>query len=346
MFRLLSTKMMYVLMTAVYAICYSVSANALQYKYDRFGFRLSGYGTAGMIEPDFKNVKYLGDWQIRAQGNYAIGAGKTLGLVYSMNQIALDDDKYMHDAFVLFEDRNYGRIELGFTESVARKLGVGLPDVGGLRINEQPIFYKKIRPRHPVIPDTVITSGKYALRANIVSKPTNMAQYGLSIAGITDDYDYAVDAGIKIRQPNGKLKTAYSFGASFMDKPDGFETEAYLPKLTADWRAQIGMGTNVQYNSWIFALDARAIYDKNAINEATDGITVGTGVSYDLLNYTISLSYVFSDTGIWNSDFDDHINHLVATSFRYKYSENVNGWATLGITTETPFISAGVRLTF
>ena len=103
---------------------------------------------------------------------------------------------------------------------------------------------------------------------------------------------------------------------------------------------------NLQYNSLMFALTGRAIYDENPIGITGDGIIVGTGISYDLLKYTVSLSYTVSDTGIWHKDIDDFINHTVVSSFRYKYSEIVDGWFSIGFTDETPFVAAGIRATF
>ena len=130
------------------------------------------------------------------------------------------------------------------------------------------------------------------------------------------------------------------------DRPDNFDNEIYTPGVTADWRAQMSMAMNVQYNSWIFGLSGRVIYDQNPIGEVSDGFVVGTGVSYDLLQYSISLVYMMSDTGVWQNDVDDFVDNTVIASFRYKYSENVDGWISGGATSKTPFISAGMRITF
>ena len=65
----------------------------------------------------------------------------------SLEREFVDDKEYVHDAFVLFEDRSLGRAELGLTHSIARKMGLGLPDVGYLRINEKSILYKKTNRR-------------------------------------------------------------------------------------------------------------------------------------------------------------------------------------------------------
>ena len=323
-----------------------IGDHKLEYNGNRFSLKLNGYGTAGLLEPDFETPDFIGDWRVRGEMGFAATDNNTLGLVYAIDAAAVDEDKFMREAFGYWQNRKFGRIEFGATDSIARKLGVGLPDVGGLRVNDKPLFYKKITPDGPVISDTTLTTGRNALRLNYATMPLRGMQYGLSVSGITDDYDYAVDAGLKIRRPSGKVKTAYAFGASFMSRPDGYRTDAYTPRVYADWRAQLSGGINLQYNSWMFGATARLIYDQNPVGPVSDGLAVGTGVSYDILNYSISLTYIFSDTGIWTRDVDDYMDHTAIASFRYKYSENVDLWASLGITTETPFLAVGLRLTF
>lgn len=327
-------------------IAVPASASALEYDNGRFGLRLTGYGTAGVLEPDFDTPDFVGDWRVRGEMTYQATNSDKLGLVYAIDAAAVDEDKFMREAFGYWQNRKFGRIEFGATDSIARKLGVGLPDVGGLRVNDKPLFYKKITPNGPVISDTTLTTGRGGLRLNYTTMPIGRAQYGLSVSGLTDHYDYAVDTGIKLRMPSGKIKTAYAFGASFMSRPDGYRTDAYTPRVYADWRAQISGGMNLQYNSWMWGVTARLIYDENPIGPVSDGLAVGTGISYDILNYSISLTYIFSDTGIWNHDVDDYMDHTAIASFRYKYSENVDMWASLGITSETPFGAVGLRLTF
>ncbi len=321
-------------------------AHALQYDMGKFSAKLSGYATGGFINPDFESPLGIGDWRGRAQLTYDINDEYKLGAVYALDKAALDKGNLSRETFGYIESREYGRVEFGLTDSIARKLGVGLPDVGGLRINDRPLYNEKIIPDGAIIADTTLTSGRSDPRINIVSAPTNGVQYGVSASGFATNYDYAVDAGLKIRRPSGKVKTAYAFGASFMDNPRDFDNEVYTPGVSADWRAQMSLGMNLQYNSWIWGLSGRVIYDNNPIGEISDGFVVGTGVSYDLLRYSVSLTYMLSDTGVWQSDIDDFIDHMAIASFRYKYSENVDGWISGGITSQTPFISVGLRLTF
>lgn len=325
---------------------WGTGADAWQYRADKFTVRLTGFVDGGLIEPDFGTPLFIGDWRGRAQLNYAIAEKQTLGLVYSVDAQRVDRGEFLYDLFALWENREIGRIEFGFTESVAAKLGLGLPDVGGLRMNDNPLFYERISPRGNVVSDTTLDTGNRALRINLTSAPINAVQYGLSVAGITDDYKFAIDAGAKLRRPAGKLKTALALGASFMDAPDNFFQDPFSHALTADWRAQATVGLNMQYNSFIWGATFRAIYDQNAIGTPTDGIAAGMGVSYDLLNYSLSLSYMFSDTGIWHRDIDNYNDNTVMASFRYKYSENVGGWISLGYTTKTPFVAAGIKLSF
>ena len=284
----------YALVGIMCALAFTNSANALQYASGRSAFKLNVMGTAGFFEPDFEDLLFLGDFELRAQYNYAIARGQTFGLVYSWDEIALDEHDVSHNAFALWEMRGVGRIEAGYTDSVARKLSVGLPDVGGLRVNNKPLFYKKISPRGSVIPNTSVSTGSSAPRINLVTEPTNVGQYGLSVAAFGDDFDYAVDGGIKFRFPSGKLKSALSLGASFMDKPHKYSYASYTPDITADWRAQAAVGFNLQYNSWIWGTSVLGVYDKKPIGIAGDGISVGTGISYDVLNYSASLSYMYS----------------------------------------------------
>ena len=321
------------------------AAHAWQYDSGKFGLKITGYGTGGILETDFDKPGSIGDWRVRAEMDYMATDTNTIGLVYAIDAAAVDEEKFLREGFSYWQNRKFGRVELGLTDSIARKMGVGLPDVGGLRVNDKPLFYKKITPRGPVISDTTLTTGRGGLRMNYATMPIGAMQYGLSVSGLTDNYDYAVDGAIKIRQPSGKVKTAYAIGASFMSRPDGYRTDAYTPHVYADWRAQMSAGVNVQYNSWIFGTTARLIYDENPVGRPSDGLAVGTGVSYDILNYSISLTYIFSDTGIWNRDVDDYMDHTGIASFRYKYSENVDVWISGGLTTETPFLAVGLRLT-
>lgn len=323
-----------------------VSANAYQYDTGRFSFRLTGYGTSGVINPDFDSSLFIGDWRVRTQMTVAATDDLKIGAVYALDQTALDKGNFSRETFAYLESRQYGRIELGWTDSIARKLGVGLPDVGGLRINDRPLFNEKIIPDGPVIPDTTLTSGRNAPRINVVSAPSDGVQYGLSASLFATDYDYALDAGLKIRRPSGKVKTAYSLGLSFMDKPNGFDPEVYIPAVTADWRAQMSIGMNLQYNSIVWGTTGRIIYDRNPVGEVSDGFVVGTGVSYDLLRYSISLTYMLSDTGVWQKEIENFIDHMAIASFRYKYNEFVDIWMSGGITSQTPFVSAGLRFSF
>jgi len=338
---------------SIFALLTFITATAsfaapIEYRHDGFSARVSGYGNFGMIEPDFAlaNSRFMGDWSVRGQMSYDVNDTYRLGMVYSLDQQTIDDDGYINDLFALWQVKNLGRLEIGLTDSVAEKLGLGLPDVGGLRLNDNPMFYKEIKPRHAIVSDTTFDTGDGAPRVNIVSSQIDGVQYGLSVAGLSDDYRFTIDGGVKIRRPDGKTKTAYSFGASFMNKPDKFQQSQFSPLVTADWRAQFSAAVNVQYNSFIFALTGRAIYDENPVGDSGDGIILGTGVSYDLLKYNVSLSYVLSDTGIWDKHVDDYVNHTVMSSFRYKYSENVDGWISLGVTSKTEFVSAGMRITF
>lgn len=338
----------YIAFLSCFVAIASASGAPIEYKNEDFSVRISGYGNVGMIEPRFalNNSAFLSDWSVRGQMTYDANDVYKLGIVYSLNQQTVDDDDYINDLFALWQIRDVVRVEIGLTDSVSEKLGLGLPDVGGLRMNDNPLLFTEIKPNKRIISDTILDTGDGSPRINVVSVPHDGIQYGISVAGFSDEYAFTLDGGIKIRRPNGKTKTAYSLSASFMSQPDGFEQSPFSLPVVADWRAQVAAAMNVQYNSFMFALSGRAIYDKNPVGVVSDGIILGAGVSYDLLKYTVSLSYTFSDTGVWQDDIKDSMNHTVVSSFRYKYSENVDGWISLGRSLQTSFVAAGMRLTF
>ena len=331
----------------------STNAIAMDYKKDNWTFRLDADGMVGFLELRDDKPIFIDDWEIKGQILYNFDKTRRIGAVYSIDADAVDDREYVHDAFVLFEDRDYGRVEIGLTHSIARKMGLGLPDVGYLRINDKSILYKKLDLKRVLISDTTATTGHETLRINLATRATEYGQYGLSVSGGSDDYNYAIDGAFKIKRPAGKLKSAYYVALSYMDKPEDYVESTFSPHVTADWRGQVAMGVNLQYNSFIWGTSARMIYDENPIAKTADGFVAGTGVSYDLLQSSLSLSYLFSDTNVWNHRdkitnekmAGDYL-HTILASFRYKYTEYTSIFMSGGITDTKPFFAVGIRSGF
>ena len=323
-------------------------AAAVEFNRGGYGFRLNGEGMLGGATVINKDLHFISDFRIRAQGNYAVANGWTIGAMYSIDELSTEHHMWARDAFI-FTESPYGRAEIGFTDSIAAKLGVALPDVGALRINDYPIIYKFANPGVPVISNPVISDARYNFRVNMATVPTNAWQFGMSFAPGNDNFNSATDVGLRFRQPHGKMKTSLALGASFIDAPEKMQVDFYAPRVTADFRAQATTGLNIQYNSWIWGLNARAIYDQDAVGAPSDGLRLGTGLSYDLLEYTASASYIFSDVGIWNRDLPDghNIAHTGVLSLRYKINENFDIWGSGGLTATvsdtSPFIAAGLR---
>ena len=336
-------------------ICLAFVSNAyaLDYTSGNWKFKLDAEGMVGTLQPKDDQNEFINDWDVKLQALYSLNTYQRFGAVYSVDAACVDDKEYIHDAFVLFEDRNYGRAEFGLTHSIARKMGLGLPDVGYLRINNKSILHNKLDLKKVLISDTTATTGHDALRLNLATRATEHGQYGLSFAGGGDDYNYSVDAAFKFKQPNGKLKAAYSIALSYMDNPHKYKENSYSPHVTADWRGQIALGLNLQYNSWIWGTSVRMIYDESPIHKTSDGLVAGTGVSYDLLQYSVSATYLFSDTNVWthhdkitgNKMSGDYV-HTFLASFRYKYTENTSMFISGGLADTTPFIAAGIKAGF
>jgi hypothetical protein len=319
-----------------------VPASAMEFKY-------SGYGTVGTLTPDLTRPQFIGDWRIRAQADHTFDNGIKLGAAYALDDLAIYQRKYSREAMIFLEN-HLGRIEAGLTDSIAYKLGSGLPDVGGLRVNDNSILFREMPSANAIISNPLLSGGRYAPRLNIVTTPTRPWQFGVSATGLTGKYKYGADAAIKYRDSEGKVKTSLSFGASFIDSPENFQTDAFSAPITADSRAQAFAGINLQYNSWIWGMTLRAIYDTNAVGPKTDGAIAGTGLSYDILSYSISGTYLMSAVGVW--DNAAHYDHTGILSLRYKYNEKFDLWMSGGgrmgggEKSFESFAAAGLRLTF
>ena len=138
-----------------------------------------------------------------------------------------------------------------------------------------------------------------------------------------------------------------------MNKPNDYEENSFTPSVTADWRGQVALGMNLQYNSFIWGTSARVIYDENPVAKTADGFIAGTGISYDLLQSSISLNYLFSDTHLWNhrdkithEKLDGDYVHTILASFRYKYTEKTAVFMSAGFADTTPFFAVGIRTGF
>ena len=334
-------------------IIMSSNAFGLEFSYDQWQFKLDADGMVGFLEPKTEKMEFINDWDVKGQVFYKLNRSQKLGAVYSIDADCVEDKEYIHDAFVLFEDKDMGRAEFGLTHSIARKMGLGLPDVGYLRINNKSILHKKLDLKRVLISDVAATTGHEALRLNLATANTDYGQYGISVSGLTDDYDYAIDMAVKIKRPHGKLKTAYSLALSYMDKPEDYTENTFSPSVTADWHGQIALGFNLQYNSWIWGTSARMIYDEDPIVKSADGLVAGTGVSYDFLRSSVSLTYMYSDTTIWKHKDEfgnklpngDHVNTILA-SFRYKYSEHTSMFMSSGYAGSKGFFSVGIKTGF
>lgn len=337
------------------AVCclFGANAHALDYSTGNWRFGLNADGMAGFLET--KDDKPLGiyDWRIKTGITYRINNSQRIGVTYSVDADAVDSDEYVKDAFILFQDKTIGRAEFGLTHSIARKMGLGLPDVGYLRINDKSILYKKLNLNKVLISDTTATTNHDALRLNLATISTEYGQYGVSFAGPGGDFDFAIDTAAKFKQPLGKLKAAYSIALSYMDKPDGYEENSYTPPVYADWRSQAALGLNIQYNSFIFGVSSRLIYDENPVGQPSDGLVAGTGVSYDFLQSSVSVNYMFSDTNLWNhndkitgSKISGDYTHTTIASFRYKYTEQTSIFMSGGLADTTPFFAVGIHSGF
>ena len=343
------------LLTYSLIVLYAAPSAAYEYDVGFAKFKLTGYGsTAAMITDggaglsggggyfDNENIYNTSDFKIRGQVSR-----DDYGVIYSLDRLALDDKQFARDLFGYY-DIGYGRFEFGQTDAVSVKMALGLPDVGGLRANDSALFIIGAPS------DGYVTGTRYSPRVSFASKMQEKWQWGASAAAFGKGFDSAFDVGIKYKDPYSKFKTSYSVGLSYIDSPHGMITENGLPSVYADSRSTVALATNMQYNSFVFGAFARTVYDVNPQTIfRTDGINGGAGISYDLLAFSVSLSYMYSNTNVWGTANSGAIgmgeNHAAFSSLRYKFSGYIDAWITGGfsdVENWTPFGALGLRVTF
>ena len=140
----------------------STNTYAIEYNVNSWNFKLDADGMVGFLTPKDDAAIFIDDWDVKGQAFYNLNRTQRFGAVYSIDADCVESGEYVQDAFLLMEDRNIGRAEFGLTHSIARKMGLGLPDVGYLRINDKSILYKKLDLKRVLISDTTATTGHEA----------------------------------------------------------------------------------------------------------------------------------------------------------------------------------------
>ena len=314
----------------LFSALFLVPSFALERQIGDYNFKLTASGSAGMI--DNNNFNY---YLLRGEINR-----DNFGAVYSYDSLANLRKQFAKDAFV-YMGHDFGRIEVGWTESVAAKLALTLPDVGGTRLNNQAFFYDDF----VGITNPVIYGTEYAWRVNMIVVPSNEVQAGFArTVGNPAGFNSATDFGFRYKNPNGNIKTSFSFGFSYIDNLKNFISDEYLPPTYADSRYVATTGFNMQSGSLLWAITGKKIIDYKAVGIKTDGWQAGTGFSYEFLSWATSVNYIFSDSA-------DFLAHTIIGSLRYKITRNFNVWGSAGVVylenfDDNRFVSFGLGVVF
>jgi len=322
----------------------------LDWHYGRNTFSAEGTGHLGTIN-DYDAFKR---YNLRLSARRLLPNRWNIGAVYGLDEFTADQGFWAKDGF-LYLETGYGRIEAGWTESIATKMGLTLPDVGGTRINNAPFFLPNdflgnTNPR--------VFGNQFAWRANMATMPTNPIQFGMGRTFWNQTqagFNNSTDIALRYRKPDGRIKSSVSAGFAYVEKPRGFDADIFLPKVTANARYQGTLAGNIQWGSLLWAVTTKVTVDDNpdlfAMGFRGDGLQVGTGASYDILSLSFSANYIYSNVGIFGKDAKMINNHTGMVSGRYKIDQFFSVWASGGSLFSNyigtnPFFSAGVTARF
>jgi hypothetical protein len=167
-----------------------------------------------------------------------------------------------------------------------------------------------------------------------------------------DTFKSSIDAGIRYRNPHGRIKTSASLGLSYIEKPQGMSSDSYLPRVYADARYQATAGYNVHWGSLLWAVTGKVVVDERPDPEKfnSEGLQAGTGFSYEFLQWAFSVNYIYSVIGIWRSEVEDMNAHTGIFSIRHRLNQNFDVWGSAGavraVEYEDYFLAGGLSLRF
>ena len=92
-----------IILTTLFASVLPCTSNALEYNLGGADFKLTGYGTVGMIEPEFDTPVFIGDWRVRGQLSADLSDNLGFGVVYAMDAAAAEKGSWSREAFGFFD---------------------------------------------------------------------------------------------------------------------------------------------------------------------------------------------------------------------------------------------------
>jgi len=347
-FNFIKIKLPLVILTL---IIHSAPAIAqIDWYYGRNTFSASGDGHLGSLDNESAFARY----NLRLSARRLLSNKLSVGVIYGIDEFTVDQGFFAKDGF-LFLETEWGRIETGWTESIATKMGLTLPDVGGTRINNAPFF---LTDDFIGITNPRIFGNQFAWRANIATMPTKPVQFGMGRTFWNQTqagFNNSTDIALRFRKPEGRIKSSISAGFAYVEKPRGFQSDAFLPPVFADTRYQGTLAGNLQWGSLLLAVTSKVTIDDNPdVSHSgfrTDGLQVGGGASYDVLSLSFSANYIYSSIGIFGNEIIN--NHTAIISARYKIDKFFSIWTTGGSLFSSqaaiginPFISGGITARF
>ena len=102
-----------IILSTLFVSVFPCASNALEYNLGGVDFKLTGYGTVGMIEPEFETPVFIGDWRVRAQLSTDATDNLGFGVVYAMDAVAAEKGSWSREAFGFFDFKSIGRLASG-----------------------------------------------------------------------------------------------------------------------------------------------------------------------------------------------------------------------------------------
>lgn len=306
-----------------------------------------GYG-----DNDIPNVQELDQWsdsEIHFSGEYHLDVGPTIGLEVQLEANTTGDQIDESYAFI---EGGLGRLVLGSTDDAAYLMQYAAPNVG-LAINSGSQTQHILEPTgnalfHTVYGSTFITPALDDTGQKVTYYSPRMSgfQFGFSylpdvdptggdrnsLTTDTASYHDGLSVGVNyVESYENGVDVAASVGYSYASAPDG-AVDAFTGSSVDDFQGFM-LGLNLGYEGFTLGGSYAKVTDGVISGTSTtEGQAYDVGLSYEVDEYGVSLTYFHGETEADRTIAGDSEHDSYALSGSYALSDGISLLGTVGYT--------------
>jgi predicted porin len=330
-------------------------------------------GQDDMDDHDYNEFDVIGDGEIRFSLEKEMKHGIAGGFVFEVESEFKSANDVTDEVFGYLQHKDYGRLELGLTKSIAEKVHLSAPFVGNIYLDESFAFAFLDDMDIKYMDETYLNSDQEANKVSYITPKWKGLQVSLGYIpgngdreadGLShedyslerdDTFKYGVVSSITYSNKFGDWDVSLSLAGVYY-KDVHFD----LDEENVGGQNEASLGFNLGYNAFVLGGAFKIVeteYDRGAdyaMIAMDEGSSYSFGLSYEFGPLMASLSYLGS---LVDSDDEEDKMDMYSLSLRYSLSKyaylaSSAGRVELddeeegGISNQANFLTIGVTFTF